>query len=63
MRTNIEIEDALMRAALSRSGLPTKRAAVEAGLRLLVRLSAQQRVRALRGRLRWAGEGVRSRRR
>jgi Arc/MetJ family transcription regulator len=36
MRTNIEIDDALMAEAMTVRGLPTKRSAVEAGLRLLV---------------------------
>ena len=34
MRTNIEIDDKLMRDALAASGLPTKKAAIEEALRL-----------------------------
>jgi Arc/MetJ family transcription regulator len=56
MRTNIEIEDQLMREALRASGLSTKRAAVEAGLRLLIQVKAQTRLRRLRGRVRWEGD-------
>jgi len=41
MRTNIEIDDDLMSSAMAACGLPTKRAAVEAGLRILVRLRGQ----------------------
>ena len=37
MRTNIEINDELMRAAMEASGSTTKKAVVEAGLTLLVR--------------------------
>jgi Arc/MetJ family transcription regulator len=37
MRTNIEIDDELLSRAMTASGLPTKRATVEEGLRLLVR--------------------------
>jgi Arc/MetJ family transcription regulator len=37
MRTTIEIDDALMRKALRLSGLTTKKAVVEAALRLLIR--------------------------
>ena len=55
MRTNIVIDDALMREALKTSGIKTKRAAVEAGLRLLVKLSRQKGIRRLRGRLAWDG--------
>ena len=55
MRTNIEINDNLMAEALKAGEFKTKRAAVEEGLRLLVRTRAQGRVRRLRGKLRWEG--------
>ncbi len=55
MRTNIFIDDDLMRRALKLSGLKTKRATVEEGLRLLVRLNRQKRIRGLRGKLEWEG--------
>lgn len=51
MRTNIDIDDALMAAAQEATGLPTKRAVVEEGLRTLVRLREQQGIRALRGQI------------
>jgi putative antitoxin of VapBC-like toxin-antitoxin system len=51
MRTNIEIDDRLMAQAIKLSGLPTKRAAVEAGLKLLVRTRQQASVRALFGKI------------
>ena len=38
MRTNIEIDDTLLSHAMATSGLTTKRATVEEGLRLLVRI-------------------------
>ena len=56
MRTNIEIDDDLIRAAMQTSGLRTKRAAVEEGLRLLIRLKRQGEVRSLFGRVRWEGD-------
>jgi len=62
MRTNIDIEDALMDQALATSGLPTKRAAVEEGLRLLVKLKGQEAARALRGTMDWQGDLEESRR-
>ena len=40
MRTNIDIDDDLMREAMRASGAPTKRAAVEQGLRMLIAVSA-----------------------
>lgn len=36
MRTTIDIDDALMRTAMRLSGLTTKKAVVEAALRLLI---------------------------
>ncbi len=56
MRTNIEIEDELMREAMRSSGKRTKRAAVEAGLRLLVQTRAQGKMRRLRGKIDWQGD-------
>ncbi len=44
-----------MQKALKASGCKTKRAAVETGLRLLVKLGRQKRIRRLRGALRWRG--------
>jgi Arc/MetJ family transcription regulator len=41
MRTNFKIDDALLSEAMAAAGLSTKRAAVEEGLRLLVRLGQQ----------------------
>jgi Arc/MetJ family transcription regulator len=56
MRTNIVIDDALMKQALRASGLKTKREAVDAGLRALLKLSAQAEIRAARGKLDWQGD-------
>ena len=56
MRTNIEFDDELMAEAQKAGGFKTKKAAVEEGLRLLVRTRTQgSRLRALRGELRWEG--------
>ena len=56
MRTNIVIDDKLMQASLRASGLKTKREVVELGLRTLLRLSRQRRVRRLRGKVHWQGD-------
>jgi Arc/MetJ family transcription regulator len=55
MRTNIDIDERLMRQAMRRSGARTKKAAVEAGLRLLADTHAQVSIRRLRGEVRWEG--------
>ena len=47
MRTNIEIDDDLLSKAMAASELPTKKATVEEGLRLLVRIKDQ--IRAFNG--------------
>jgi Arc/MetJ family transcription regulator len=56
MRTNIVIDDKLMRDALRASGLKTKREAVEEGLRTLLRLKRQEEIRKFRGKLAWKGD-------
>jgi Arc/MetJ family transcription regulator len=56
LRTNIDIDDRLMREAMRRSGARTKRAAVEAGLRLLAETHAQGSIRRLRGKIAWKGD-------
>jgi Arc/MetJ family transcription regulator len=57
MRTNIVIDDALMKAVLEKTGIRTKREAVEEGLKLLLQSTEQvQQIRALRGRIHWEGD-------
>ena len=56
MRTNIVIDDKLMRDTLRATGFRTKREAVEEGLRTLLRLKIQAGIRRLRGKLDWQGD-------
>ena len=56
MRTNIVINDELMADALKLTGLKTKREAVELGLKTLVRLKKQEKLRQYRGKLSWEGD-------
>lgn len=56
MRTNIVIDDRLMRDTLRATGLKTKREAVELGLRTLLTLRKQGAIRQLRGKLAWQGD-------
>lgn len=55
MRTNIELDDELVEQAMRSSGARTKKAAVEAGLRLLVKTHSQTAIRKLRGKVQWEG--------
>jgi len=56
MKTNIVIDDQLMKRAMRASGAATKRETVERGLKLLLRLKNQERLRAARGKFRWEGD-------
>jgi Arc/MetJ family transcription regulator len=56
VRTNIVIDDKLMRDTLRVTGLKTKREAVELGLRTLLTLRTQGAIRQLRGKLDWQGD-------
>jgi Arc/MetJ family transcription regulator len=53
MRTNIEIDDTLMAAAMEAGGFKTKKEAVEEGLRLVRRRKVYDGLLALRGKLQW----------
>ena len=55
MRTNIDIDDALMAQAMTAGPYKTKREAVEAGLKLLARQAAYREVLKWRGKLKWDG--------
>ena len=55
MRTNIDIDDALMAKAMAASGLRTKKQVVEEALKTFVRLRAQASIRELRGIGGWEG--------
>jgi Arc/MetJ family transcription regulator len=61
MRTNIEIDDALMAEAQKVSGQATKKQTVEQALRLMIKLRRQQEVDAAFGKYRWRGDLARSR--
>jgi len=56
MRTNIDIDDELIQNALQATGLKTKRAAVEEGLRTLIRLHDQEMILGLAGKVHWSGD-------
>lgn len=55
MRTNIVIDDQLMADALQATGLKTKREVVEMGLKTLIKLKQQEKIKAFKGKLKWEG--------
>jgi Arc/MetJ family transcription regulator len=61
MRTNIEIDDALMAEAQKVSGHPTKKQTVEQALLLMIKLRRQQEIAAAFGKYRWRGNLARNR--
>jgi len=61
MRTNIDIDDALMAQAQKASGQATKKKTVEQALRLMIRLWRQREVDVAFGKYRWRGNLARSR--
>jgi Arc/MetJ family transcription regulator len=56
MRTNVVIDDKLMKDTLRATGLKSKREAVELGLHTLLRLRQQEEIRRFRGKLNWQGD-------
>ena len=62
MRTNIEIDDDVLREAQRLVGTRTKRETVDLALRELVARHRQIGVLDLRGRVRWEGDLAESRR-
>ena len=56
MRTNIDIDDKLMAAAMKAGGFATKKETVEAALKILARKRVYQKVLALGGKLQWEGD-------
>ncbi len=56
MRTNIVIDEKLIREAMKATGLKTKRAVVEAGLQALIQIKSQTDIRRWRGQVQWEGD-------
>ena len=55
MRTNVVLDDDLVRSALSLSGFKTKKRAIEEGLKLLIQVNRQRKIKGFRGKLKWKG--------
>jgi Arc/MetJ family transcription regulator len=62
MNASIEINDELLEAARQVTGLKGEAEVVEVALRNLVQMSAQERIRELRGKIAWEGDLEESRR-
>jgi Arc/MetJ family transcription regulator len=62
VRIDVVLDDDLVESALRASGLKTQREAIEEGLKLLINVHTQKRIRASRGTLKWSGNLDRMRR-
>lgn len=56
MRTNIDIDDAVLAAAMQSGAYKTKKEVVEAGLRLVARQAAYREILRWEGKLHWDGD-------
>lgn len=56
MKTNIDIDDALMADALQVTGLTATDKVVELALTILVQIKRQEAIKAFRGKLPWDGD-------
>jgi len=56
MRTNIDIDDALLDEARRVTGLKTKKAVVERGLREVIRMAREREALRMFGKLDWQGD-------
>ena len=58
---SIVIDEKLMAEAMALSGLKTKKATVEEGLKLLIQIKMQEKIKNFHGKLQWEGDLGKSR--
>ena len=56
MRTNIVLDDELVKQARQLTGIKTKKELIHEALRVMIQLRQQSQVRSLRGKLHWEGD-------
>ena len=61
MRTNIDIDDKLMKQAMKAAGVKTKKAAVEEALRRMVQIQRQAGIRDLVGKVEFRDDVIEDR--
>jgi len=55
MRTNIDIDDTLLQAAIKSTGIKSKKDVVNYALEELLKLQSRQALTALQGKVKWEG--------
>ena len=56
MRTNVVIDDTLMKNAKQVTGFRTKKETIESALKLLIKVKSQSFIKKYRGKLKWEGD-------
>jgi Arc/MetJ family transcription regulator len=56
MRTNIDIDDGLMKKAMKTTGIETKKGVVEYALKEVISLGKRRKLADYRGKLSWEGD-------
>jgi Arc/MetJ family transcription regulator len=56
MRTNIEIDDDLMKDAMKWTGLKSKKEIVNKAIRELIKMQKRQAMKSLQGKVEWIGD-------
>ncbi|MGG6242800.1 type II toxin-antitoxin system VapB family antitoxin [Nodosilinea sp. AN01ver1] len=56
MKTNIDIDDALMADALQATGLDATDKVIELALKMLIQIKRQEAIKPFRGQLLWEGD-------
>jgi len=56
MRTNIVLDDSIIKTALEIGGYKTKKATIENALKLFIQIKGQQKIKDLRGKVKWEGD-------
>jgi len=55
MKTNIDVDDALIADALQATGLDTPDQVIKLALQMLLQIKQQEAIKAFRGKLAWEG--------
>ncbi|RZM82743.1 type II toxin-antitoxin system VapB family antitoxin [Leptolyngbya iicbica] len=56
MKTNVEVDDALIADALKVTGLDTTDQVIELALKMLLQIKRQEAIKGFRGKLAWEGD-------
>ncbi len=55
MRTNVVLDDSIINTALKIGGFKTKKETIENALKLFIQMKGQQKIKNLKGKIKWEG--------